>query len=284
MNKTQKQVERKRTVQDRLISSFNSARFAITEPVWLRIVRAMNEHQYTLNMDEPLVSVCIPTYNRAQLLLERAVSSVLQQTYQNIELIIVGDHCTDNTEELLSKIGDPRLIFYNLPERKRNYPATVENHWFVGGAVPANKTLELVHGKWIARVDDDDIWTPDHIEKLLHFAQKERLEFVSSSYVEERYGKQIVVDVSDENPRIGGVQTWLYRSYLRFLKYNPNCYRKTWNRVWDADLQDRFVRAGVRMGFLDQVLAYVLPRPGEETVGLDAYRSTEDEKLDHYKF
>jgi hypothetical protein len=107
---------------------------------------------------------------------------------------------------------------------------------------------------------------------------------VSGAYIAERHGTRVVVNVEDQEPRIGGVQTWLYRSYLRFFKYNVECWRKSWNRVWDVDLQDRLVRAGVRTGFLDRVVAYVLPRPGEVTVGLEAYRLSEREKLDHFKF
>ena len=274
----------RRNIQNRLISQLNAWRFAITEPILLRAARLRYEHLYTNIEDNPLISVCIPTYNRASLLVERAVSSVLAQTYKNFEIIIVGDCCTDNTAELLSQIDDPRLKFYNMPKRKRRYPISVENHWFVGGAIPANKSLSLAKGKWIARNDDDDIWTPDHLETLLRFAQKGNWEFVSASYIAERHGKRIVVDAKDESPRIGGVQTWLYRSYLRFMKYNPECWRKTWNRVWDTDLQDRIYRAGVRRGFLDQVVAYVLPRPGENTIGLEAYKLTEQEKMEHYKF
>ncbi len=276
--------QRKRSIQDRLISELNAWRFAITEPALLKAARLRYEHLYTNIEDNPLVSVCIPTYNRASLLVERAVSSVLAQTYKNFEIIIIGDCCTDNTAELLSQIDDPRLKFYNMPKRKRRYPISVENHWFVGGAIPANKSLSLAKGKWIARNDDDDIWTPDHLETLLRFAQKGNWEFVSASYITERHGKRITVDAKDEKPRIGGVQTWLYRSYLKFMKYNPECWRKSWNRVWDTDLQDRIHRAGVRTGFLEQVVAYVLPRPGETTVGLEAYKLTEQEKMEHYKF
>lgn len=276
--------QRNRSIQDRLISELNTWRFAITEPILLKVARLRYEHLYANIEDNPLVSVCIPTYNRASLLIERAVSSVLAQTYKNFEIIIVGDCCTDNTAELLSQIDDPRLKFYNMPKRKRRYPISVENHWFVGGAIPANKSLSLAKGKWIARNDDDDIWTPDHLETLLRFAQKENWEFVSASYITEKHGKRITVDVKDETPRIGGVQTWLYRSYLKFMRYNPECWRKSWNRVWDTDLQDRIYRAGVRTGFLGQVVTYVLPRPGETTVGLDAYKLTEQEKMEHYKF
>ena len=70
---------------------------------------------------------------------------------------------------------------------------------------------------------------------------------------------------------IGGTQTWLYRGYLKFMKYNPDCWRKKWNKVNDTDLQERMVNAGVRIGYLDEITAHVRPRPGETEVGLRAY-------------
>ena len=88
----------------------------------------------------------------------------------------------------------------------------------------------------------------------------------------------------DQSPKIGGVSTWLYRSYLKFMKYNIDCWRKKWNRVNDIDLSLRFYKAGVRMGFLEEVLAYIIPRPGEESVGLEAYKLSSKEMLDKYNF
>lgn len=288
-----------RSLENRVIAFSNELRFAVIEPILLKIARKRNKHIYANSVQTPLVSVCVPTYNRGQLLIERAVTSVLSQTYTNLELIVVGDHCTDNTVELISKIKDPRLRFFNLPNRKRNYPQIVENHWLVGGAVPANKAMELARGQWIARIDDDDTWSPNHIELLLRFAQQNQHEFVSGLYVEERFGEQKVIDgvrardpyythgkqnPLDDSPKIGGVSTWMYRSYLSFMKYNVECWRKSWNRVWDVDLSQRIYKAGVNMGFLDQVVAYVLPRPGESTIGLEAYKLTETDKMNQYKF
>lgn len=292
-------MQRKRTFQDKVISGFNSCRFALLEPIKLKIARTKYERLYRNSMEKPLVSVYIPTYNRGELLIERAVSSVLAQTYTNFELVIVGDHCTDNTEELVAQINDTRIRFYNLSTRGKRYPDDVEIHWLAGPVVAANKALELCRGKWIARIDDDDTWTPDHIETLLQFAQQGNYEFVSASYIAERHGeKNIVVgakakssyytnndmDLNDKSSQIGGTSTWLYRSYLCFIKYNINCWRKNWNRVNDIDLSLRIFHAGVRMGYLNQVMAYVFPRPGENTVGLEAYMLTEDEKANHFEF
>ena len=285
-----------RTLNDKLISNLNHLRYSIIEPIKIKYARFRFEKNYKKPIKTPLVSICVPTYNRGSILIDRAIKSALSQTYQNIELIVVGDCCTDNTEELLAKIKDPRLKFYNMKKRERNYPENVENHWFVGGAAPANKAMNLATGLWITRLDDDDTWSIDHIEKLLKFAMDGDYEFVSALYEEERFGKRMVVQGkmaldryytktnSINSTKIGGVSTWLYRSYLKGMKYNLNCWRKEWNQVWDIDLALRIYHAGVRMGFLEEVVAYVLPRPGEESIGLDAYKLTKEEKLEQYKF
>ncbi|NOX34947.1 MAG: glycosyltransferase family 2 protein [Deltaproteobacteria bacterium] len=277
-------IKGKRTLKDKIISNAKAVYYNAYEPWQLKYARKEAAYRSSSQSKEPLISVYVPTYNRGEILLERAVSSVLNQTYKNFEFIIIGDHCTDDTEALVRKIKDKRIFFYNIPERGYRYPPTAENHWFAGPVTAANKALEIVKGQWIARIDDDDIWTADHLEVLLNFALEKNHEFVSSSYMTIRFGKKVVVDEKDQNPRIGGTQTWLYRSYLKFFKYNIDCWRKSWNRVNDTDIQDRMYKAGVRMGFLDKVTCHIIPRPGEDTIGLDAYRATADDKLQHFQF
>jgi len=281
---------------DRSISGFNSIRFKIIEPLDLAISRIRYGNAYN-NEKEPLVSVRINTFNRGKILVERAVPSVLSQTYKNLELVIVGNHCTDNTEELLSKITDSRLRFYNLPFRKFKHPDEIEIHWMIGGAYAANKNLDMIRGKWTCWLGDDDVWAPDYIETLLKFAQDGNYEFVSAQSVEERFGQRAIVDgirtedpyftrrplkQNDNSPKVGGILTWLHRSYLKSFKFNVNSWRKSWNRPVDADLALRFYHTGVRMGFLPKVVASILPRLGEETIGLDAYKLKEDEYLQKF--
>lgn len=292
-------ITRKRTFIDRLICGYNNARNSIIEPAKLKIARLKNERFYKNDRENPLISIYTPTYNRGSLLIERALPSVLAQTYKNFEYIILGDCCTDNTEELVSKFKDSRIRFYNLPKRGYRYPPTVENHWLAGPVVAANQALKMVRGKWIARLDDDDVWTPDHLEELLRFARTGNYEFVSAQVIEERYGQRKICDghvaqssyytrvnkpVKSGETRIGGTLTWFHRSYLKFFKYNINCWRKSWNRVNDIDMVIRMFKAGVRMGFLAKPLALYLPRPGEQTVGFEAYQITEDDKLKHFEF
>jgi glycosyltransferase involved in cell wall biosynthesis len=288
-----------RNLTDKLISGFNSIKYFLTEPVLLKLARSKYEKEYSDQNEQPLISICTPTYNRAKLLLERAVPSVLNQTYKNFEWIIIGDHCTDETEATIGKLADKdkRIKFYNIPKRGYRYPATAENHWFAGPVVANNQALKMVKGKWIARVDDDDFWTEDHLESLLKFAQQGEHEFVSSKYEREKYSKREIVDgeraggpyynpkvKEGSGPKIGGVQTWFYRSYLKFFKYNPDCWRKSHNKVNDIDIGYRMYKTGVRMDFLDKSTASIVPRPGEETIGLEAYKASESEKLEHFKF
>lgn len=265
------------TLTNYAISTARSLWYRASEPVKLRMARKANEecalcdggpNQYHPSR-YPLVSVVIPTYNRSALLLERSLKSVLSQTYWNMEVIVAAHGCTDETEQLVRAIPDRRVRLLSVP-RTRTYPPTAENHWFVGPVVPINAGLAAARGAYIARNDDDDVWTADHIESLLRFCADGNHEFVSAAHATDR---GIVAPYVENGVAIGGVQTWLYRSYLKTFRANPHAWRKRWARVNDTDLQDRFMKAGVRMGYLDKVVAHVLPRPGETEVGLKAYRS-----------
>ncbi len=100
-----------------------------------------------------LISVIIPSYNRKDKL-PVCIESVLNQTYSNIELIVVDDASTDGTKELFNEISDSRLIYLRYDE----------NH---GACYARNYGAERSHGKIIAFQDSDDIWHPDKLEKQL---------------------------------------------------------------------------------------------------------------------
>lgn len=252
-----------------LISNLIAARYRMCEPIALRILRLQCDRVYLNSKDDPLITIIIATYNRGRILVQRTIPSILDQTYQNFEVVIVGDHCIDNTAELISKIRDPRVKFHDLPKRG-NYPVDAKNRWFVQGVAPRNKGLELARGRWLAWISDDDIMLPNHFESLLRFAQENNHEFVSASYTFEKNGKVQVQDASSFHPRIGGMQTWLYRSYLKFFTWNIHSWRKDWDRPCDYDLQYRMHRAGVRMGFLNELVAHIPPVEGTSTIGLEA--------------
>lgn len=229
---------------------------------------------------EPLISVVIPTHNRCDLLIERSLPSVLGQTYSWIEVIVVAHGCTDDTVEQVKRLNDPRIRIIELP-RKQTYPPTVENHWCAGRVAAANAGLKECRGDWIATNDDDDAWHPTLLSSLLWAAKSGDFEFVSAGT--ETSGVNIE-PYEINGVRIGSIQTWLYKSYLKGFKFNPQCWRKKWNKVCDVDLQDRFYRAGVQMGYLNKVLANIIPRPNNTTIGLKAAKDNPESYMRHLEF
>jgi len=267
-----------------LIVFFRKWYYRIYESIRLRYERYRNRNDYDFY---PLISIITPTYNRGELLKERTIKSVLAQTYKNFEFIIVSDGSTDNTKEMVESIKDDRIRFFEIKRKRPHHNYNEVKNWFIGGTYPANFALSKVRGRWIARIDDDDIWTKDHLKKLLDFAEFYSFEFVSATYdimkngVRTKfspvyfkspyfYPKRKGIDL--ESPQIGGHSCWLYRSYLKFMKYNPQAWRKSWNKVEDTDLSLRMYEAGVRIGYIDDVLAHLIPRPGELSVGLEAVK------------
>jgi cellulose synthase/poly-beta-1,6-N-acetylglucosamine synthase-like glycosyltransferase len=141
----------------------------------LRAVRASEEYAAVWERDRPLITVRIATYNRVETLLERTLPSVLAQTYPHFEVVVVGDHCTDDTAARLAALDDDRVRFHNLPYRA-DYPQDDRQRWMVAGTPGVNIGNDLARGDWIAPLDDDDTWTPDHLELLLDLALAGRYE------------------------------------------------------------------------------------------------------------
>jgi glycosyltransferase involved in cell wall biosynthesis len=112
--------------------------------------------------ETPLVSVILTTYNRAHLL-PRAINSVLNQTYQDFELIIVDDAAIDNTQEVVRSFKDSRIIYHKHEKNK--------------GVLGAKNTgFDLARGRYCCNVDDDDELLPQALEtavnKLIELAPR----------------------------------------------------------------------------------------------------------------
>jgi glycosyltransferase involved in cell wall biosynthesis len=99
----------------------------------------------------PFFSIVIPTYNRAGLL-ARAIDSVLKQSFEDFELIVVDDHSVDDTKNVVNLIKDPRVRY-------------LENRRTKGSAGSKNTGIENAEADWIAFLDDDDYWLPEKLEK-----------------------------------------------------------------------------------------------------------------------
>lgn len=136
-----------------------------------------------IGMEVVMVSVIIPTYNRENTI-KRAIYSVLNQIYQNLECIVVDDGSSDNTREVLEGINDPRFKFFLLPF----------NH---GPAYARNYGVNAASGDYIAFQDSDDVWHLDKLEKQIKKIESdEEYGMVYSAYsYKKNSGKNI------QNPR-----------------------------------------------------------------------------------
>jgi glycosyltransferase involved in cell wall biosynthesis len=102
-------------------------------------------------MVTPYFSVVIPVYNRAQVL-ETAICSVLDQTFQDFEIIVVDDGSSDNPCRTIERIADPRIKFLRQENR--------------GGAAARNTGIDAAAGRFIAFLDSDDIFLPHHLQTM----------------------------------------------------------------------------------------------------------------------
>lgn len=116
-------------------------------------------------MHPPLISIITATYNSGHLL-KHAIQSVINSDYGNWELIVVGDCCTDDTEEVVKSFSDPRISFFNL-EKNSGQQAT-----------PNNFGMSKAKGQFIAFLNQDDLFFPDHLTKSMEEIQKSNADFL----------------------------------------------------------------------------------------------------------
>ncbi len=204
-------------------------------------------------MQEPaqLVSVIIPCYNRDDYIVE-TVQSVLNQTWLNIELIVVDDGCTDGSRALLESFGD-RLTILEHPGRVNR-----------GQSASINLGLRQCHGAYVAILDSDDLFMPTKLEKQVRFLEQNPgigLVYANALYIDAegnklypRYGKghlppddpcQVLLDCCFNVPSNSLVRKSLYEK-VGFLD-------ETLRAAQDHDLAIRLAEAAP-VGYIDEIL------------------------------
>ncbi len=119
-------------------------------------------------MEDKLVSIIMPTYNCAKFI-GKTIESVIAQTYENWELIIVDDCSKDNTEEVVSKYKDNRIKYHRLENNS-------------GAAVARTEAMKKARGSYMSFLDSDDLWKKDKLEKQLEFMNKNNYNFTCTEY------------------------------------------------------------------------------------------------------
>lgn len=118
--------------------------------------------------NNPLVSVVIPTYKRTVEYVSKAVESVLNQTYPNVEVVVIDDSTEafegrKNTEDYFKGLNSSKVIY-------------LQNEKNLGGSLSRNRGIENAKGEYITFLDDDDKYKPEKVEKQLRFMQEKGYE------------------------------------------------------------------------------------------------------------
>lgn len=205
-----------------------------------------------------MVSIVLPTYNRADYIYDSAMS-VLQQTYTEIELIIVDDGSTDNTKEVLEEIKDVRCK-YVYQENK-------------GACAARNYGISLSKGEYIAFHDSDDIWHKDKLKKQMEILENENDDIVFCAFFRWEDKSFLKIPRADFNIQtldfkkllkgnVISTQTILCKSEcLREEKFN-----ETMPRFQDWELMLRMIQK-YKIGYCQEALVDVYVR--QESISMN---------------
>lgn len=154
-------------------------------------------------METELISVIIPSYNRAWCL-KRALDSVLSQTWSDLEVIVVDDGSLDNTRELVNNINDIRIRYIYQDKQ--------------GPAAARNRGLELARGNMAAFLDSDDCWLPEKLDVQTRFMAETGFRISQTEEVWMRNRKKV-------NPmrRHAKPAGWIFEKSLHLCLVSPSC-------------------------------------------------------------
>jgi glycosyltransferase involved in cell wall biosynthesis len=202
----------------------------------------------------PLVSVIVPTFNSSRTL-AAAVASVIAQDVADLEVLVIGDGCTDDSAAVVASVADPRVFWTNLPANSG------------GPCRPRNEALRQARGRYVAYLGHDDLWLPWHLSTLIAAIEPSGAALVSSLgvYLEPR-GASTAFGFPDR-PRTWAPlspSTWLHRADLdlqwpEHLRWGHEVY-----------VADRLLERGVACRQVGEVTAIKFPAPSWRAYTSDA--------------
>jgi GT2 family glycosyltransferase len=161
----------------------------------------------------PLVSVVIATYNRADIL-PFAIRSVLMKEGIDVEVIVVGDGCTDHTAAVVAGIGDARVRYVNLPQ-----------NWGEQ-SVPNNEGISQARGEFVAFLNHDDLFLPWHLSDLLATHRELGADVAWSPYIVAFAAPPDANGVPQPSYELAGVTPTNAFDPAVFIVASATCYRK----------------------------------------------------------
>jgi glycosyltransferase involved in cell wall biosynthesis len=220
----------------------------------------------------------LPTYNRAHLL-RRAIQSILRQTYQNFELIVVDDYSSDNTEEVVKSFCDERIRY-------------VWNEEHMGAPFSRNVGIKVARGEYIAFQDSDDIWLPKKLAKQMNVFKNSPRELgvVYTSFWSVGWGKKVYVPQSKYRRSEGDIHEILLEANFigtPAAMVKKECFEKagmfdeTLPRLQEWDLWIRISRY-YRFKHIDEPLVICYLQPDSISRNINAHIQAKKRILEKY--
>lgn len=171
--------------------------------------------------DLGLVSIITPSYNSSQYICE-TIEGIINQTYENWELLITDDCSNDNTVEIIEKYvsADNRVKLYRLDRNS-------------GAGICRNNSIEKANGRFIAFCDSDDVWMPKKLEMQLRFMQKNDCALTYSSYM-----------TMDEKSNVNGIVVCMNRISFASMKRDDGIGCLT--AIYDTDKVGKMYMSSLR--------------------------------------
>lgn len=258
-------------VTKRAGSRFQSAYLTTMDRRRLRRERKLFEGLPPSRRD--MISIPIATYDRIPILLERTLPSLLNQSHENLEVIVVGDGTNRALFDQLQNVKDERLKLLRLNRRTR-YPADLKERWMVAGWRPRTLGAQIAIGGYIFWMSDDDFILPNGLETLMSFATENPVfDVVSGGYSIELDEPTIVTPSTGRSgfANISGMPAMLCKAYTKAFRWNRTSHWKKVNRPSDYDLIERMLRQGLIFGGTETVVSKIFPLGATQLTGSEAF-------------
>ena len=202
---------------------------------------------------QPAVSIIMPTYNRADYL-KKSIQSVLDQTFIDFEIIVMNNYSTDNTLEAINSFNDSRIKVINF-----------KNDGII--AKSRNQGIMQSVGKYVAFLDDDDLWCPDKLEFQVKYLDKHpEFDLVySNALIIDEHGNRKDLLIDSKQAKTGRVfLDLLYENFVPILTvlmkreiFATNGYLNEDPNIRAAEDYEYWLRASLKFdfGYIDQPLA-----------------------------
>ena len=188
-----------------------------------QVDRRTSEFRSVFAQPDPLVTCVVATYNRADELVDRSLASLRAQTHSNLQIVVVGDRCTDDTAKRVAGLRDSRIEYVELTDRAE-YPEDPRWRWMVAGGPAMNEGLRRAEGAFVTHLDDDDRHEPHRVETLVAAAQAHEAEMLWHPFHVEREDGWHVNPAREFASGMVTTSSIFYHSWFRRVEWDPASY------------------------------------------------------------